>query len=129
MRLLPRCGRVVRKGQDIVVQMHYHPNGKVEHDQSQLAIYFAKKPIHTTAGWIPLWNENIDILPNEKSYLRHAAVTLPIDVTVIGIVPHMHLIGREMKVEAKSPDGEGPPHEVAESVRSNHRLNSIGELI
>jgi mono/diheme cytochrome c family protein len=103
------CGRVVRKGQDIVVQMHYHPNGKVEHDQSSIAIYFAKKPIQKLVSWLPLWNQNIDIHANEKTYLRHAAVTLPVDVTVIGIAPHMHLIGREMKVEAKTPEGEVVP--------------------
>jgi hypothetical protein len=102
-------GRRVAKDQDIVVQMHYHPSGKVERDRSSLAVYLAKKPVEKIVDWIPLWNDNIDILPHEKSYLRHAAVTLPVDVTVIGAVPHMHLIGREMKVEATTPEGEKIP--------------------
>jgi mono/diheme cytochrome c family protein len=108
--LLPSgCGRPVKKDMDIVIQMHYHPNGKVEHDRSTLALYFAKKPIEKVVGWVPLWNENIDILPDEAHYTRHAGLTLPMDVTVIGIVPHMHLIGHEMKVVAKTPEGETIP--------------------
>ena len=39
-------GRRIEKGADIVVQVHYHPSGKPETDQSQLGIYFAKKPLN-----------------------------------------------------------------------------------
>lgn len=102
-------GRAVKKDQDVVVQMHYHPSGKAERDRSSLAVYLAKKPIQKVVAWLPLWNENIRILPDESRYLRHAAVTLPCDITVIGVVPHMHLIGREMKVEATGPAGEKIP--------------------
>ena len=31
---------------------------------------------------------------------------LPADVKVIGIAPHMHYIGKEMKVVARTPDGK-----------------------
>ena len=33
---------------------------------------------------------------------------LPVDVEAIGIAPHMHYIGKEMKVVAESPDGKVP---------------------
>ena len=32
------------KGSDLVLQVHYHPVGKPETDQSQLGIFFSKKP-------------------------------------------------------------------------------------
>lgn len=37
-------GRPVRKGSDVVLQMHFHPSGKPEVEQSTLALYFTKKP-------------------------------------------------------------------------------------
>ena len=33
------------KGADVVLQLHIHPSGKVEKDQSKVALYFAKKPV------------------------------------------------------------------------------------
>ena len=35
--------------------------------------------------------------------------TLPFDVTFVGITPHMHLLGREMKASATLPDGTVEP--------------------
>src|SRR5690606_37399792 len=37
-------GMALPKGTDLVMQIHYHPTGKEEVDQSQLGIYFAKTP-------------------------------------------------------------------------------------
>jgi hypothetical protein len=34
---------------------------------------------------------------------------VPVDVDAIGIIPHMHMIGKEMKVVAESPDGKTTP--------------------
>jgi hypothetical protein len=48
----------------------------------------------------------IDIPPGEKSYRKRAEIRVPIDVEVVGIFPHMHLIGREFKVTAHPPNGD-----------------------
>jgi len=44
-RLPNEMGRYLKKGSDLVVQVHYHPTGKVEVDQSEIGIYFVKKPV------------------------------------------------------------------------------------
>jgi hypothetical protein len=36
-------------------------------------------------------------------------VTLPTDVTLISLLPHMHLVGKEMKLTATLPDGVVKP--------------------
>jgi hypothetical protein len=77
-RPLPNgMGRYLKKGSDLVVQMHYHPTGKQETDQSEIGLYFVKKPV---------------------------AYKLPKDVIMVGIVPHMHLLGKAMKVTATLPN-------------------------
>ena len=44
-RLPSDMGRHLKKGSDLVVQVHYHPTGKVEIDQSEIGLYFVDKPV------------------------------------------------------------------------------------
>ena len=37
-------GYYLPKGSDVVMQIHYHRNGRVEKDRTQIGLYFAKKP-------------------------------------------------------------------------------------
>jgi hypothetical protein len=49
------------------------------------------------------------IPPGEKRYKVATSVNLPVDVTIHTISPHMHQVGREMKVTATLPDGKTQP--------------------
>ncbi len=98
-------GRPLHKGSDLVMQVHYHPDGKAHQDQSRVGVYFAKKPIQKVAVGIPLMNRQIDIAPGDPHYVKTISLTLPRGVEVLGITPHMHLVGRSMKVMVTLPDG------------------------
>jgi hypothetical protein len=102
-------GRPLAKGSDLVLQVHYHPTGKEEQDQSQIGIYFTKKPAEKVVSGIPLLNRKIYIPAGIERHKETATFTTPVDVEVIGIAPHMHLLGREMKVTATTPDGKVVP--------------------
>ena len=109
-RLMPDgTGRQLQKGSDVVLQVHYHASGKAEKDQGSIAIYFAKKPVEKIISGTVLVNRQIDIAPGDSHYAREATMTLPVDVTVIGVAPHMHYLGREMKIHATKPSGEDVP--------------------
>lgn len=106
-RFLPEgIGHPLKKGSDLVMNIHYHPTGKPETDQGEIALYFAKKPIQQVSVNFPLTNRLINIAPGDANYTRTATITTPVDVTLQGITPHMHMIGREMKVTATFPDGK-----------------------
>src|SRR5262249_13126985 len=75
-------GRRFEKGWDVVFQIHYHPTGKVEHDQSSLALWFAKKPVTKIVEVGIATNHAIDIPPGEAHYRRTCGLTLPCDVTM-----------------------------------------------
>jgi len=49
---------------------------------------------------------NLNIPPGEAEHRVRTSLTLPVDVTLMGIAPHMHLLGRQMKVTATRPDGK-----------------------
>ncbi len=90
---------------DVVMQNHYHPSGKSETDQSELGIYFAKGPIDKTVFSIPMMHRDLTIPAGDAHYLVTSSFVTPIDLEVIAIAPHMHLLGRDMKVTATLPDG------------------------
>jgi len=102
-------GVALRKGSALILRMHYAPSGKPETDQSEVGIYFSRSPISNTAGSIGLNVVNLNIPPGESKHRVTTFLTLPVDVTLLGIGPHMHLLGREMKVTATKPDGTVEP--------------------
>lgn len=110
-RRLPNdMGRYLKKGSDLVVQVHYHPTGKVEEDQSEIGLYFVDKPVADSlkepaklVGSIWMANYEMDIPAGEANYRRATTYTLPKDVIMVGIVPHMHLLGKSMRVTVTEP--------------------------
>jgi mono/diheme cytochrome c family protein len=111
-RLLPDgVARIARKGADLVVQVHYHPSGKVEKEQSTIGLYFAKKEPEKLALSIPkgMNRRSMDIKPGDKNFTLTDSFTLPVDFNVTGIFPHAHLLCKEIKVDATLPDGTKKP--------------------
>jgi hypothetical protein len=109
-RFLPDgYGIRLAKDSKVVLQMHYHPVGKEQTDQSEVAFYFRKqseaKSVHSFAiAGLPL-----SIPAGEKRHHVSASFTLPVDATIHAVGPHMHQLGREMKVDATLPDGKKQP--------------------
>ena len=105
-RSLPEgTGFSLPKGADVVIQVHYHRTGRVEKDRTSIGLYFAKKPVArpfkniTIPGWFLM-------IPPESSHFRvHGSVEVEQDCTVHSVMPHMHMLGREIKVSLKPPRG------------------------
>jgi hypothetical protein len=104
-------GVALDKSADLVVQLHLHPTGKVESDQSKIALYLAKKPVKKVISRAPLLLGTlvIEIPPGESRYRTGSSVTLPVDCTLTSVFPHMHMIGKEMKITATLPDKSVKP--------------------
>ncbi|MFM8933657.1 MAG: ascorbate-dependent monooxygenase [Gemmataceae bacterium] len=105
-------GRYLKKGSDLVLQIHYHPSGKEEKDKSRVGIYFSKTPIRNYVGAVGIRTRQwaLRIPPDESQFtLVDQSEPLPVAAKAIGILPHMHYLGKEMKVDAKLPDGSEIP--------------------
>jgi len=103
--LPPGDGLWLPKGADIVLQVHYHKNGKQETDLSQIGLKFAKGTIDKQVRWESVDNELISIKPGDANYEVKADLDLPQPVTLLDVIPHMHLLGHDMTVDATFPDG------------------------
>ncbi len=93
-------------GSKIILQMHYARNGKVEKDRSSVGLYLAKEPPDKEVRTEMVTNYHFQIPPQAASHAVTACFTFKADAHVIGLMPHMHLRGKDMKVEAFYPDGK-----------------------
>jgi hypothetical protein len=55
-----------------------------------------------------LVNTKIDIPAGEQAYHARDEFTLPVEMEALGVFPHMHLIGREIKITAQPPGHKEP---------------------
>lgn len=109
-RFLPDgIGQLLPKSADVILQVHYHKSGKVEKDKTRLGLYFCKKPVDKMMRYIPVIFPMLRIPAGETNYQTKSAFPVFDNVTVYSVTPHMHLLGKEMTVVAKLPDGKENP--------------------
>lgn len=96
-------------GSDLVLQVHYHKDGKSETDLTKIALYKAKGPIKKEMDMFWWFKFGINLPPGEKAHPESIVHKIPEDVTVYGMMPHMHLLGKSMKAVAILPDGTEKP--------------------
>lgn len=98
----------------LVIQVHYHPSGKPEVDQTQIGLHFAKGPVTRTVRVFPVmpfggpWS-GMKLPAGEANCEVRTTMTVPRDSLVLNVTPHMHLLGKDMKLTATLPDGTVRP--------------------
>lgn len=92
-------------GADLVVQVHYHPDGKPEMDRTRLGLYFTSRKPSRQAFDIPLGSNRIDIPPGDNAFKVTDRFIIPVAIEVIGINPHAHYVCKSMYGYAVLPDG------------------------
>ncbi len=118
-KFLPEgTGYLLPAGSDFVIQMHFHRNGKLERDRTQVGLYFAKKPVDkpmlglVTMGVFKTDKKiagrfgRLGYIPAGDSHFvaRGATVALE-DCTLYTVLPHMHLLGKSIKITMTPPGG------------------------
>ncbi|HUR37889.1 MAG TPA: redoxin domain-containing protein [Planctomycetota bacterium] len=107
-RMLPEgTARLLRKGERLVLETHYHKTGRVEKDEgAQVGVYFAKEPVKRQLHVHMIINPLVNIPAGAEDHKMTAMWTVPQNVHALDVMPHMHLIGRSMSVVATLPDGK-----------------------
>lgn len=98
-------GILLPKDADIVLQVHYHRDGRPETDKTEVALYFQHGPVKQKMDYLPLLNPFLSIPAGDSNYTTSASVTVPINITIYTIQPHMHWLGKSMTVTATLPNG------------------------
>ena len=102
-------------GNDLILNMHLKPSGKQETLDAEVGLYFADKAADKVADKAPTSqpmlislerDDKLDIPPGDSNFVVEDELTLPIDVEALGVYPHAHYLGRDMKGWAILPSGE-----------------------
>jgi mono/diheme cytochrome c family protein len=105
----PGVAKVLKKGSDLVIQMHFHPSGRAETELPSIGLYFQKERPKKIPFDITLGSVAIDIPPGDKDYKVTDFSYVMKDVDLIGIIPHCHKLCTEVKAHATLPDGKDVP--------------------
>ena len=98
------------KGSDLLLQLHFHPNGIAQTEKTVIGIYFGPKPDRTPLQLqVPAAfgiQSAIDIPAGVSDYKVRGSFTLPVDIDGVTVQSHMHSLGKEAKLTATLPSGE-----------------------
>ena len=108
-RLPKGMGRLIPRGSDLVLEIHYTCTGKPEHDRSMIGLYHAPRSSRQLVKELLIGNMLIKILPGVQRHHERATYELPVETILLDVAPHMHVLGREMKATATLPNGEVEP--------------------
>jgi len=95
----------LRKGSDLVVEMHLNRTGKPETIQSAVGLYFTDEPPTNTCYTFKLGSYDLHFPAGATNVIVKDSLVLPVDVDVLAAYPHAHFLGREMQAYAIRPDG------------------------
>jgi hypothetical protein len=110
---LPRVeaeGSAIRipAGSRIVMQIHYHPPDDTPiPDQTALELYTMSEEPEFLIRMSPIAQLALDIEANDpeaRNEIRVPSGSEPL--TIVGVLPHMHMLGAQITVTAEQPTGE-----------------------
>lgn len=104
-------GKRLPAGADLVLNMHYSPTARPEQDQSRIRLYFApEKPRRLVKTFIldENWVVNQPFVIPADTVIRFTmrSPLIPADISLLSVMPHMHLLGRSFKAWAVTPQGD-----------------------
>ena len=102
-------GMWLPKGGDLVLEVHYHLNGKATTDRSEVGLYFATEPVSRYVDGVVIGTQDLRIPPGAESYWRHFSMDVPSGITLTDVTPHVHFLGRAFIAMATLPDGSERP--------------------
>ncbi|MFM7151677.1 MAG: hypothetical protein ACKO23_17765, partial [Gemmataceae bacterium] len=94
------------KGSWLVFQMHYTPDGVERKDRSSLGLIFSKEPPKYEVRTRGIAQRFFFIPPGSAAHEVKSRTTFDKDVSLMTLLPHMHVRGKDFKYEVTFPDGK-----------------------
>ena len=103
---MDHSAKLIPAGADIVFEVHYTTNGKESEDQSMVGLELAKAPPLRRFMSVNAAQTNLNIAPGDPNAQAVATLKFGQPVDFVYMQPHMHLRGKDMRIEALYPTGE-----------------------
>ena len=107
----PTIGATMYKNSDLIIQVHYAPSTTEQYDQSHVNVFFHENDDVRQVQEFPMSPNNLVagqkfIIPANKVPIFTTSYTVPLEISLLGIAPHMHLLGRDCRAFAVTPKGD-----------------------
>lgn len=107
-------GQMMPAGSDLLIQAHYAPISADQTDSSTVNIFFADEEEEvdrfvSSYVMLPFWGTLVNgpfVIPANETRNFHGVYEVPLKVSLMGIAPHMHLLGKNWLVYAEQPNGD-----------------------
>jgi peroxiredoxin len=96
-------GYYLPKGTDFIAHVHYHRTGKIEKDRIQIGLHFSKNPRCKPLQQMVIGGRFLSIPAGEPSFPVKGTIWVVQDCMLYTIVPHMHLLGKKIKITMTPP--------------------------
>ncbi len=97
---------LVPQGSQLLIEVHYTPNGYEQTDRSYIGLKFADKvEIDNIVQVGMAINPEFRIPPQASDHVVTAEQQIQADIEMMTLTPHMHLRGKAFTYVAKYPDG------------------------
>lgn len=98
-------GRLLTKGSNLLLQMHYTTSGKAAIDETEVAIYLHDEPpAYVMSGGVA-GQRRFLVPPHAKEHKLEGEQLIERDAYLYDLTPHMHYRGKYMSYSAEYPDG------------------------
>jgi hypothetical protein len=101
-----RSARLIPAGADVVLEVHYTTNGVESEDQTKVGLELAPGPPERLFMSVAAAQPGLYIAPGDPNAEAKATVKFGQPVDLVYMQPHMHLRGKDAKIEASYPDGK-----------------------
>ncbi len=100
------AGMRLKKGSQLIFEMHYTPNGEAATDMSYVGVKFIDKDkVKREIVGAEAFTPRFKIPPRDGNYVVRASKDIDEDLDLITLTPHMHLRGKSFRYEIEFPGG------------------------
>ena len=101
---------IIPAGSRIVMQVHYNtlglPEGSAPTDRTEVAMWTQPAAPQYRIETVAFPNISIAIAPDDPESVHVQDFSLPVVGTIVGVLPHMHTLGTEIRVDIERTTGE-----------------------
>jgi len=103
---IDQSAKLIPAGADIVFEVHYTTNGVEGEDRTKVGLELAPAPPKRLFLSIGAAQPGLLIQPGDPNAEARATLTFGQPVDLVYMQPHMHLRGKNMRIDAQYPNGQ-----------------------
>jgi hypothetical protein len=103
---IDHSAKLIPAGADIVFELHFTTNGTAGEDRTMVGLELAQAPPQRRFMSITAAQTNLNIAPGDANAEAKATLKFAQPVDFVYMQPHMHLRGKDMRIDAQYPTGE-----------------------